>query len=110
MFWSDSPASVPIKNAATVGRAILGTYSTFTWSLQIVKSTKVVSTLVDISGGCSRVERTLLSAAFDLDLDFCLSTHGPVQSRGRAALQRHVKRTNHEAASAADAPSTARCH
>jgi len=34
------------------------------------------------------VERTLLSAAFYLDLDFCLSTHGPVQSRGRAALQR----------------------
>jgi hypothetical protein len=56
------------------------------------------------------VERTLLSAAFYLDLDFCLSTHGPVQSRGRAALQRRVKRTNHEAASAADAPSTARCH
>src|ERR1022692_2634410 len=40
----------------------------------------------------ARVERTLLSAAFDLDLDFAGRTHGPVRSRGRAALQRRVKK------------------
>src|ERR1019366_9198221 len=33
----------------------------------------------------ARVERKLLSAAFDLDLDFASCTHGPVQYRGRAA-------------------------
>jgi hypothetical protein len=38
--------------------------------------------------GPARVERTLLSAAFDLDLDSVGCTHGPLQGRGRAALQR----------------------
>ncbi len=41
--------------------------------------------------GPARVERTLLSAAFDLDLDFEGSAHRPLQGRGRAALQRRVK-------------------
>jgi hypothetical protein len=54
----------------------------------------------------ARVERTLLSAAFDVDLDFDFnldfdfdpleSCTEPVRSRGRAALQRRVKRINEE--------------
>jgi len=53
--------------------------------------------------GPDRVERTLLSAAFDLDLDFAGCTHGPLQDRGRAALQRRVKRSHKNTASAARA-------
>ncbi len=56
------------------------------------------------------MERTLLSAAFDVDLDFGLnldfdfdpleSCTDPVQPRGRAALQRRVKRKKKNPASA----------
>jgi hypothetical protein len=52
--------------------------------------------------GPSRVERTLLSAAFDLDLDFAGRKRRPLQYRGSAALQRRVKPPQKNPASAAE--------
>jgi len=55
--------------------------------------------------GPARVERTLLSAAFDPDLDFAGCTHGPLQDRGGAALQQALcKRSKGEASSVMIAP------
>ena len=55
--------SPTIKNAAISGRAILGTYSTFPCSWDNRESRPHLSRH-------ARVGRTLLSDAFDLDLDF----------------------------------------
>jgi hypothetical protein len=61
----------PTKNAATNGRAILGTYSTFT---RYSGKRKVHESRAHFSRH-ARVDRTLLSAAFDLDLDFAGVPH-----------------------------------
>ena len=69
--------------------------------LSHVRGTLVKSTKVDgyHSDNMNRYASPLLvwsghslSAAFDLDLDFAGCPHGPVRSRGRAALQRRVKK------------------
>ena len=118
--FSRRPASGPTPQRKTrppSSRTILGTYSTLTCPWGKVKSTKVESTLVDMWGGtigkgtsstrrnCSaRVERTLLSAALDLDLDFARCKHGTPRYRGRAAPQRRVKRANEEPGFSCRAP------
>jgi hypothetical protein len=76
--------SPTIKNAALSGRAILGIYSTFPCSWDNIESRPHLSRH-------ARVGRTLLSDAFDLDLDFCRCPPRALQSRGRAALQRRVR-------------------
>jgi hypothetical protein len=59
-------SSAPIENAARKGRAIFGTYSTMRGQSDICI---VYERIVHKSSYVVRVERALLPAAFDLDVD-----------------------------------------